>query len=182
MRASIEPARAMRMTRRLLTLLAVLASCLIQAVQLRSADDAEQGDVEESRALPEGDPQRGCNLSRGSPRYGQFAAHKRRGRSRHSLVCCVRAHHTTFCRNTDAVCSMCAPPRILDVQVFLLAVLANKPTKFTIYDYGFPSNGAVEQEVYDKHLPSIKKSHASILATSPKKGPNMHDTPPSQES
>ena len=77
---------------------------------------------------------------------------------------------------------MCAPPRILDVQVLLLAVLSNKPAKFTVFDYGLPSNGAVEQQIYENNLPSIKKSHASILATSPKKGPTMHDTPPSQQS
>ena len=66
---------------------------------------------------------------------------------------------------------------ILDAQALLANVLAGK--SFSAADFGLPSAaGGSASQVYDGELPSIKKTKKSILSSSPKKGPNMHDTPP----
>ena len=72
--------------------------------------------------------------------------------------------------------AVCVRRRILTVQVSLLGVAGQQ---FSVLDYGYPDTSANDQpQVYEGHLPAIKKTKESILAASPKKGPSMHDTPP----
>ena len=61
---------------------------------------------------------------------------------------------------------------ILEVQSALLR------GKFSAYDFGLPPPAADDdnQQYYDGQLPSIKRTHKTIVSTSPKKGPKMHET------
>ena len=60
---------------------------------------------------------------------------------------------------------------ILEVQSALLR------GKFTPYDFGLPiGEGDDNMQYFEGQLPSIKRTHKTIMATSPKKGPKMHET------
>ena len=48
--------------------------------------------------------------------------------------------------------------------------------KYSPYDFGLPNDEQLDDQYYDGELPSIKKTKKSILASSPKKGPKMHET------
>lgn len=67
--------------------------------------------------------------------------------------------------------------RILEAQCALLSAVGAKES-WTPQDFGFTKEVAGDAQVFTGSLPSIKKSHGSIMAASPKKGPTMHDTPP----
>ena len=70
--------------------------------------------------------------------------------------------------------------RILEAQIDLLRILVGK-TGYTIADFGFPVDKTEDgPQTIVTDLPSIKRSKETIMATSPKKGPKMHDTPPKQ--
>ena len=71
--------------------------------------------------------------------------------------------------------------RILNAQCTLLKICCPSANPFTAYDYGLPKqkeDPTVQVQVFEGNLPSIKMSHRTIMANSPKKGPSMHDTPP----
>ena len=60
---------------------------------------------------------------------------------------------------------------ILEAQAALLQ------GQFSIADFGFPVDEEDKDvQVFAGDLPSIKRTKKSILATSPKKGPRMHET------
>ena len=64
--------------------------------------------------------------------------------------------------------------RIIDSQLLLLSLSTGSPTKYTVYDYGYPKEEIHEgpQRVHTGNLPSIKMSHSTIVQTRPKPGPN----------
>ena len=60
---------------------------------------------------------------------------------------------------------------ILEVQAALLR------GKFSAHDFGLPLPSEDDnQQYFEGQLPSIKRTHKTIMATSPKKGPKMHET------
>ena len=110
------------------------------------------------------------------PRPAPHACGSRRTGRRPARLCALPAA-------APSCCSSDLPPRtrragrILEAQCALLAIV-NK-SAYTIYDFGAPAESPVDSsQVFTGNLPSIKKSAATILAASPKKGPTMHDTPP----
>ena len=73
----------------------------------------------------------------------------------------------------------CRRRRIITAQCALIAAIGSKDV-VTPSDFGLPkANEMADAQVFEGNLPSIKKSYGSIQAASPKKGANMHDTPPS---
>ncbi len=89
----------------------------------------------------------------------------------------IHAHSRTC---THVGSSLSPARRILQVQVLLLGYLSSGGSSYTVYDFGLPQEASGESQFFTGNLPSIKKPKEAILAASPKKGPNMHDTPPKQ--
>jgi len=59
---------------------------------------------------------------------------------------------------------------ILDAQAHLLGALSSKHS-YTAYDFGLPLEPHSEAQMLEGTLPSIKRSHMSIMSTSPTKKP-----------
>lgn len=67
---------------------------------------------------------------------------------------------------------------IIDAQCELLRCLVAGKS-YSPGDFGYPvDKDAREAQVFEGNMPSIKRSKETIMAHSPKKGANMHDTPP----